>query len=594
MKKTYKLLLILCLTMFLFVGCEDKVRPKEETDKEQTTKEEVATEDNNEDNNEDKDISDLFYNEKKALQYDEMSCTTVKSCFNAALCCEDAFQEAGKKSGEIIITFEDDNLVFVSNGDYPTIEVELESSLADLMAPKEKGKVAYQVTWKSEDRTISSIKVVTIDEETLKNARDDSDINDSNDDANDNQIKPTAPPNNELKAPEQYENEVDAKEVELKVWAPAEEQVILKDLCYMFDGAHPEYDITFTFEECAESDTYTRISKNKEMAADVFYFANDQLPYLVEDKCVLPVSLYVQEKAEEELDEGAVNACKMDGNMYSLPFTANLWYLFYNKAMFTEDEVKSLDVMIKKDITGCDYNFAMPLNNGWYLGGFFLGGGCTLFGENGIDPTQCDWASDRGVGIVNYLNGLVATGKFFNDNGSAEAIGLLAEGRCASFATGGWNALKIKEALGDNYGAARLPMFTYEMNGELISKDITPFADYKSIGIKYDTKYPVEALMLTEFLTSAYAQEVRLKARLIAPTHKDIIENIKKYNEPSVKANVEQMSVVVERPRITQMNYYWHAAAKIGLCVVEKNDYVVSGDEKILELLEIVVDEIVK
>ena len=402
-------------------------------------------------------------------------------------------------------------------------------------------------------------------------------------------IQATVPPDTTIKAPEQVDNNSDAKKVELKVWAPTEEQAILKTLCETFDGAHPEYDITFTYEECAEPDAYTTVSKDTAMAADVFYFANDQLSNLVEGGYIMELSPQIQERVEASLDAAAVDSCKVDGKLYSIPFTANVWYLFYNKSMFTEDEVKDLDVMMAKDIEGVDYNFSIPLNNGWYINGFFLGGGCTLFGPNGDDPTQCDWASDRGVAIVNYLNSLVNTGKFYKDNGNADTIGLLADGTCASFCTGSWKALDIKEALGENYAAVKLPNFTYDYNGEKVTKPITPFGDYKSIGVKRDTAYPAEAALLAEFLTGDYAQEVRLKARSISPTYKTIMEMAEKYGDPAVTAGVDQTSTVIARPTISQLANYWTPAATIGACVVGKTETVTSGDEATLAFLQDIV-----
>lgn len=583
MKKIISLLLILCLALGCFVGCEDKVRQKE-------------TEGTSEENSKDKSET---YSLEEALEHDKLECDTVRSCFNAAMTWEEVFKEVAAGTGYFIIEFQDDDMKLINSDKYSALGSEIEPALKTVEAPKEKGKVAYCISWYAENTgSVSEIKVITVSRDEITNIDEILGIDKEDENVNIDDDIETTPviPGNEIEAPENVVNNDDAKKIELKVWAPTEEHMILKVLCMMFDGAHPEYDITFFFEEYSEADVYNYISKDKENAGDVFYFANDQLPYLVKDGYImaLPEEGAVRSAVEENIYKDALETCKVDEVLYSIPFTSNAWYLFYNKSMFTEDEVNSLDIMMSKDIEGCDYNFAMPMNNGWYLGGFFLGGGCTLFGENGDDPSKCDWASDRGVAIVKYLNSIVASGKFYNDNGTGDAIALLAEGKCASFATGAWNSMNIKEALGDNFGVVKLPMFSYEVNGEIMSKEITPFNDYKSIGIKSNTKYPEEALLLAEFLTGAYAQEVRAKARALSPTHKAVIERVDVYGDPVIKAGVEQMSTVVNRPRISQMSNYWQAANKLGLCIVECNDYVVSGDDKILELLETIVNEIVE
>ncbi len=401
--------------------------------------------------------------------------------------------------------------------------------------------------------------------------------------------KQTAVPDDQMQTQigEEVENNSDAEQIELKVWAPTDERLILETLCEKFDGIHPEYDITFVYEEVEEPNAYTQISKDTEMAADVFYFANDQLSNLVEGNYIMALPEKIQERVEANFDSAAVESCKVDGKLYSIPFTANVWYLFYNKSMFTEEEVKDLDVMMAKEIPGCDYNFSIPLNNGWYINGFFLGGGCTLFGPNGDDPTQCDWASDRGVAIVNYLNSLMNSGKLYKDDGNADTIGLLTDGKCASFCTGSWKARDIKAALGENYGAVKLPQFTYEYNGEKVTKDIAPFGDYKSIGVKKDTAHPAAAAQLAEFLAGDYSQEQRLAARAISPTYKTIMDLAVqgKYDDPAVKAGVDQTSTVIPRPTIPQLANYWTPAATIGACVVGKNEQVTTDDATTLAFL---------
>ncbi len=400
----------------------------------------------------------------------------------------------------------------------------------------------------------------------------------------------TLPPDTVIQKPEQFENNADAKKVELKVWAPIEEQKILKDLCTIFDGNHPEYDITFTLEECAEPDAQKTVSTDIEKAADVFYFANDQLTTLKEGGYLLELSPQIKERVEANLDPAAVASCVIDDTLYSVPFTANLWFMFYNTSMFTEDEVKDLNKIIEKKIDGVNYNISIPINDGWYIGGFFLGGGCSLFGENGDNPTECDWNSDRGVAIVNYLNSLQNTEKLYK--GDVTSIGMLGKGELAAFCTGSWNALDIKKELGDNYGAVKLPSFTYDYNGEKVTADITPFGDYKSIGVKSNTKYPAEAALLAEFLAGDYAQEVRLKARSISPTFKTIMDMADKYNDPAVTAGVAQTNTVFPRPTISQIANYWTPAATIGTCVQSKATQVTSGDEETRKFLDTIVGAI--
>ncbi len=67
-----------------------------------------------------------------------------------------------------------------------------------------------------------------------------------------------------------------------------------------------------------------------------------------------------------------------DGKIYGVPYTDNTWFMYYDKSTFSEDDIKSLDTMVSKAAV------AFPLNDSWYIGGFY--DGLTLFGEDGTDP----------------------------------------------------------------------------------------------------------------------------------------------------------------------------------------------------------------
>ena len=82
----------------------------------------------------------------------------------------------------------------------------------------------------------------------------------------------------------------ETKDVTLKVWAPQEDQAkregydkgILAYLCDKFNEEHPEWNITFEYGVCGEDVAKDEVTKDLEKAADVFMYANDQIPFLVE------------------------------------------------------------------------------------------------------------------------------------------------------------------------------------------------------------------------------------------------------------------------------------------------------------------------
>lgn len=83
---------------------------------------------------------------------------------------------------------------------------------------------------------------------------------------------------------------VETKDVTLKVWAPQEDQNptdtydkgMLAAMCDAFNEAHPEWNITYEYGVCGEDVAKDEVTKDVDAAADVYMFANDQLPILVE------------------------------------------------------------------------------------------------------------------------------------------------------------------------------------------------------------------------------------------------------------------------------------------------------------------------
>lgn len=57
---------------------------------------------------------------------------------------------------------------------------------------------------------------------------------------------------------------VEVQDVALKVWGPQEDQVDssswLPTMCEQFNDAHPEWNITFTYEVCSEGDASKNVT----------------------------------------------------------------------------------------------------------------------------------------------------------------------------------------------------------------------------------------------------------------------------------------------------------------------------------------------
>ena len=113
--------------------------------------------------NEEKEKEEL-YDEEKAISYDKNVCSTIKNCFNASMCVEDAYMEVVKSSGRIVVSVGGNGeITFFPGDNYINIEKELEDSISDIKAPQEKGKSAYCITWEADGKKVSNIKVETVE-----------------------------------------------------------------------------------------------------------------------------------------------------------------------------------------------------------------------------------------------------------------------------------------------------------------------------------------------------------------------------------------------------------------------------------------------
>ena len=104
-------------------------------------------------------------------------------------------------------------------------------------------------------------------------------------------------------------------------------------------------------------------------SADVFMYANDRITTLTEADAVAKFGGKYKEEIESTNSEELLDSLKVDGELYGVPFTTNTWYMFYDKSVFSEEDVKNLDTMLEKGTV------SFPLINSWYLPAFYLGNG---------------------------------------------------------------------------------------------------------------------------------------------------------------------------------------------------------------------------
>ncbi|MGN0636974.1 MAG: extracellular solute-binding protein [Huintestinicola sp.] len=356
--------------------------------------------------------------------------------------------------------------------------------------------------------------------------------------------------------------------VTLTVWGPQEGQESLKKMCESFAAANPDKSYTFNYGVVSEADAKKEALKDISAAADVFAFASDQTGELVSAGALYRITKN-KEQIVADNSEPSIQAATVDGELYGYPFVSDTYFMYYDKSKFTEEEVLSLDVMLAKDIDGTSTNFAFDTDNGWYQSAFFFGAGCKLFGDDGTDPTQCDFNNDRGLLVGEYLIDLVKNPKFGANMDDGLIKAGFADGSVAAAVTGTWNAADIQASLGDNYAATKLPSITLP-NGE--SVQLGGMANFKIMGVNSETKNPLDAMALAEWLTNYDNQVINFEERSFAPSNVKLAADTEKLNSNiAVAALAQQAQYATVQTSIPQSGNYWTPAEAFGQDLIAGN-----------------------
>ena len=356
------------------------------------------------------------------------------------------------------------------------------------------------------------------------------------------------------------------QDVHLKVWVPEEEQDIMQQMADSFAAAHPEYNFSIEMSIMGIDEANAQLKTDADSAADIFQMASGGVPELQQMGLLLPIG-YNEAELRELYAENAITAVTAeDGLMYAVPFTPNTFFMYYNTSMFTEEDIQSLDTMLAKDL-GPDvtYNVAFPVSGSWYLESFFFAAGCTLFGEDGKDPTSMDWNNENGLAAGKYMIDLVNNPKFIDDKDGI-GLSLLREGKVGAIFSGTWDAAVVQEALGENYGAAKLP--TANINGT--DSQLRNFGDYKTYAVKSSTQYPLAAQQFAEWICNEENQLLRYEAIGVSPCITSLAESPELADDLATAALVSQSEHYYPQPNIPQINEYWTPATAFGEGVVNK------------------------
>lgn len=355
--------------------------------------------------------------------------------------------------------------------------------------------------------------------------------------------------------------------VALLVWVGDDaDQEWINGVIDNFKAANPATTFDIKVGIQSESTAKATVLTDITAAADVFTFADDQLGELVLAGALQPVSLNVEDIIARN-GAGSVAAATVDGTLYAYPATAdNGYFMFYNKAYFTEEDVMSLDAMLAK-AAAAGKKVSMEMSGGWYMYSFFAGAGLTmrLMGD-GVN-NESNWnATDTaitGAQVAQAMLDIAANPGFINQ-GDGEFVTGIKDGTVIAGINGVWNANAAAEAWGEDYAAAKLP--TYTVAGQQVQ--MASFAGYKLVGVNAYSANVGWAMMFADFMTNEQSQISRFVIRGQGPSNLVAGASDEVQGSPAIAALAAQ-SAYATTQRVG--GNYWSPAASFGAIIYGGN-----------------------
>ncbi len=359
----------------------------------------------------------------------------------------------------------------------------------------------------------------------------------------------------------------------ITVWAPAESHAAYKPLIEGFKEKYPDYkDYEIEFIAKGEGDVQGSMGSDPKAGAEVFFFASDHFGNMRVNNYLQPLTddyaAAVKERDDQDCYEFVTDAEKI----YAFPATNdNGYFLWYNSDFFTEDDVKSLDVMQAK-AKGEGKHIMFDYGNSWYSPAFHIGMGC-YFGYSDVEmkhykaDLQTPAAIAATKAMVNYAseekNGPAGDDQVIVTGNLAAG---LADGTYVAGISGTWETANIKTECtkaGEDpakFKATALPKFKATIEGEQEQEyQMGSFVGGKYCGVnraKSAEKIKV-SLALADWLTNEAAQTARFNAQGAGPSNKKVAALDVVKNNVGIKGYYAQLATDKNIIQGAQSDTFW-------------------------------------
>lgn len=296
-----------------------------------------------------------------------------------------------------------------------------------------------------------------------------------------------------------------APALRLTVWAAEEDGALLERIISDFKEEYAaEAEFKIAVNARGETECRDALLSAPKSGADVFIFAGEDINALAAAGILAPA-----EKSAESLPLAA-EAASVGNRVYAYPLTADKGYfLYYNKAYFSEEDVKSLDRILRTAAENRKF-FTMNWRSAQCVYSFF---GCTglRVGLNRDGATNyCNWNSTdgdiAGADVLRSMANAVESGGFLNGGDEALLAGA-ADGSVIAGISGIWLSESLEKIWGDDLGAAKLPEYAC---GEK-QVQMASVCGGRLVGVNAYSDEPYWSARLAEWITSEKNQLLRFE-----------------------------------------------------------------------------------
>ena len=346
----------------------------------------------------------------------------------------------------------------------------------------------------------------------------------------------TACKGREAAPPPEQDNETGT--IKLTVWGAEEDEELLQEIFSSFQSHYAgQASFQITFQPQSESNCKDVLLGDLERGADVFAFADDQVSALAAAGGLDPIE--DSEAIRNASLSAAVEAASVGGALYAYPLTAdNGYFLYYNKAYFSEEDVQSLERMLEL-AEQAGRLVTMDWSSAWYVYAFFGNTGLTVgLNDDGL-TNYCTWNSTegaiRGVDVAESMLAVAASPGFASMT-DPEFMAGVQDGSVIAGVSGVWNAVAIQEIWGENMGAAKLP--SYICVGKPVQ--MASFSGCKLIGVNAYSSHPEWAARLAEWIINEENQRLRFERRGQGPANVNAANSAQVQASPAIAALLAQ------------------------------------------------------